>query len=75
MLRCIGRGIVLDGSIHHDKLTTSPPPPPPPPPPPMVDCTPYHDWQATISTTRLDAGINQPLSLQKAHPDPTVTVV
>ena len=39
------------GSIHHDQLT----------PPPMVDCTPYHDWWATISG--LDAGINQPLPL------------
>ena len=30
---------------------------------PMVDCTPYHDWRATISIIRLDAGINQPLPL------------
>ena len=50
---CMGRGIVLDvrkvtsppppspvhGSIHHDQLT----------PPSMVDCTPYHDWRATVS--------------------------
>ena len=52
-------------SIHHDQLT----------PPPMVDCTPYHDWRATIFIIRLDAGINQPLPLPTAHPDPTVTVV
>ena len=32
-------------------------------------------WLATISIIRLDAGINQPLPLPKAHPDPTVTVV
>ena len=55
----------VHGSIHHDQLT----------PPPMVDCTPYHDWRATISIIRLDAGINQPLPLPTAHPDPTVTVV
>ena len=42
---------------------------------PMVDCTPYHVWRATISITGLDAGINQPLPLPTAHPDPTVTVV
>ena len=42
---------------------------------PMVDCTPYHDWRATISIIRLDAGINHPLPLLTAHPDPTVTVL
>ena len=52
-------------SIHHDQLT----------PPPTEDCTPYHDWQATISIIRLDTGINQPFPLPMAHPDPTVTVV
>ena len=57
--------IQVHGSIHHDQLT----------PPPMVDCTLYHDWRATISIIRLDAGINQPLPLPTAHPDPTVTVV
>ena len=43
--------------------------------PPMLDCTPYHDWRATISIIRLDAGINQHLPLPTAHPHPTVTVV
>ena len=55
----------VHGSIHHEQLT----------PPPMVNCTPYHDWRATISIIKLDAGINQPLLLPTAHPDPTVTVV
>ena len=50
-------------------------PRPAPRPLPMVDCTPYHDWRATISIIRLDAGINQPLPLPMAHRDPTVTVV
>ena len=53
--------IPVHGSIHHDQLT----------PPPMVNCTPCHDWWATISIIRLDAGINQPLPLPTAHPDPT----
>ena len=57
--------MLVHESIHHDQLT----------PPPMVDCTPYHDWRATISIIRLDAGINQPLPLPTAQPDPTVTVV
>ena len=52
----------VHGSIHHDQLT----------PPPMVDCTPYHYWLATISIIRLDAGINQPLPLPKAHSDPSL---
>ena len=42
---------------------------------PMVDCTPYHDWPATVSIIRPDAGINQPLPLPTAHPDPIITVV
>ena len=67
-LRKISRKDFLESAsdqIHHDQLT----------PPPMVDCTPYHDWRATISIIRLDAGINQPLPLPTAHPNPTVTVV
>ena len=62
-----GSGLLLPvhGSLHHDRLT----------PPPMVDCTPYHDWRTTISIIRLDAGINQPIPLPTAHPDPTVTMV
>ena len=55
----------VHGSIHHDQLT----------PLPMVDCTPYHDWRATISIIRLDASINQPLPSPTPHPNPTVTVV
>ena len=44
-------------------------------PPRPAHSSPYHDWRATISIIRLDAGINQPLPLPTAHPDPTVTVV
>ena len=55
----------VHSSIHNDQLT----------PPSMVDCTPYHDWRATISIIRLGARINKPLRLPTTHPDPTATVV
>ena len=42
---------------------------PPQPAHSSLDCTPHHDWRATISIIRLDAGINQPLPLPTAHPD------
>ena len=52
-------GMPVHGSIHHDQLT----------PPRMTECSPYHEWRATISISRLDAGINQPLPLPTAHPE------
>ena len=38
----------VHGSIHQDKLAS----------PPMVDCTPYYDWQTTISIIRTQASIS-----------------